>query len=97
MEDHHLSAVRYYLSSIFASTRISESRLLHPQPENAPCRNENKVVRIIFGPKEQEDAENCIMRIFIMLYCSPHIIKVGLVVHVARMMRNVYEISVAEN
>jgi hypothetical protein len=37
LEDHPLWAVRDCLFSIFAATSISGGRLLHPQPEDAPC------------------------------------------------------------
>jgi hypothetical protein len=42
LEDHTLSAVSNYLFNIFPdyppSPPISGGRLLHPQPEDAPCR-----------------------------------------------------------
>jgi hypothetical protein len=41
LEDHPLSAVRDCLFNIFAATSISGGRLLHPQPEDAPCRGDN--------------------------------------------------------
>ena len=40
LEDDPLSAVRDCLFSIFAATLRIGSRLLHPQPEDAPCRGD---------------------------------------------------------
>jgi hypothetical protein len=41
LEDHPLSAVRECLFSIFAATlHKTGGRLLHPQPEDAPCRGD---------------------------------------------------------
>jgi hypothetical protein len=40
LEDHPLTAVRDCLFNIFAATLVSGGRLLHPQPEDAPCRGD---------------------------------------------------------
>jgi hypothetical protein len=42
LEDHPLSTVRDCLFNIFAATSIPGGRLLHPQPEDAPCRGEKE-------------------------------------------------------
>jgi hypothetical protein len=47
LEDHNLSAVCYCVFNVFATSSISGGRLLHPQPEDAPCRGEK-------GPKFME-------------------------------------------
>jgi len=40
LEDHFLSAVRDCLFNIFAATLHICRPLLHPQPEDAPCRGD---------------------------------------------------------
>jgi hypothetical protein len=40
LEDHPLSAVRYFLFNIFAATLRTRRTSLHPQPEDAPCRGD---------------------------------------------------------
>jgi hypothetical protein len=38
LEDHPLSAVRYFLFNVFAATFQIHRPFLHPQPEDVPCR-----------------------------------------------------------
>jgi hypothetical protein len=40
LEDHPLSAFRGRLFNIIAATLQPGGRLLHPQPEDAPCRGD---------------------------------------------------------
>jgi hypothetical protein len=40
LEDHTLSAVRNCSFNIFAATFRTRRTSLHPQPENAPCRDD---------------------------------------------------------
>jgi hypothetical protein len=46
LEDHPFSAVRDCLFNVFAATLHIRRQLLHPQPEDAPCRGDRDTIKM---------------------------------------------------
>jgi hypothetical protein len=59
LEDHPLSAVRDCLFNVFAATLHIHRPLLHPQPEDAPCRGDRDrlIVEAMRIPGTNENSE----------------------------------------
>jgi hypothetical protein len=49
LEDHPLLAVCDYLFNVFAATLHICRPLLHPQPEDAPCRGDRDRLIVVTG------------------------------------------------
>jgi hypothetical protein len=66
LEDHPLSAVRYWLFNVFAATLRNWTPFLHPEPEEAPRRGD----RDLLNTADDDNKDNNILCTYIYIFIA---------------------------